>query len=212
VGDGSLFCISEACTTNHAGGGPPLTIDQSLVMILKQKDRAFTNLTLEGQLVPAEVLERWESTTRSLNDWHEAFLAVQQQDDDLVEGEADFDSRVLEVQRAELFKTPGKKRPMESEDLDAFLPYPTALKNTGTKDQLKRNPLTFGKLGETIIMIDEGLVALPGSFHNLVVETRESTSGFSETAKMLALKISRTNNLVGSMDVMAASDYAAPTV
>jgi hypothetical protein len=51
VGDGSSFCIFEACTTNHAGGGPPLTIDQSLVVILNQKDRAFTDLTLEGRLV-----------------------------------------------------------------------------------------------------------------------------------------------------------------
>jgi hypothetical protein len=212
VGDGSSFCIAEMCRTNHAGSAAPLKLEHPVVVIMKQKDRAFADLTLEGRLVPAEVLERWESTTRTLNDWHEAFLAVQQQDEDMVEGEADFETRVLEVQRAELFKTPGKRRPMESQDLDAYLPYPTVLKNTGVKDQLRRNPLTFAKLGETIVLLDEGLVGLAGSFQNLLVETRESTTGFAETAKMLALKISRTNNLVGSMDVMESSDYASPTV
>jgi hypothetical protein len=213
VGDGSSFCIASGCQTNHAGNASPLKLEHSLIVILKQKDRAFADLTLEGRLVPAEVLERWEATTRTLNDWHEAFLALAQQDDDgLIEGEADFETRMLEVQRSELFKTPGKTRAMESFDLDSYLPYPTVLKNTTSKDQLKRNPLTFSKLGETIVAMDEGLVGLANSFRNLMVESRDASSGFSETSKMLALKISRTNNLVGSMDVMEASEYATPTV
>jgi hypothetical protein len=43
---------------------------------MKSKDRAFADLTLEGSLAPENVLRIWEPTTRTLNDWHEAFLAV----------------------------------------------------------------------------------------------------------------------------------------
>jgi hypothetical protein len=186
VGDGSSFCLVVGCTTNHAGNAPPLKLENPTVVILKNKERAFGDLTLEGSLVPPEVLERWESTTRPLSNWHEAFLAVQHQNDASIEGEDDFGSRVLEVRRAETFKTPGKRRTSDTSVLDSFVPYPAALRSTTTKDQLKRNPHNFGKLGETIVALDDGLFGLAGSFQSLVVETREASTELVETSKMLA--------------------------
>jgi hypothetical protein len=111
-----------------------------------------------------------------------------------------------------MFKTPGKARVKELGGTDSVAIYPSILKNTTTKDQLKRNPLNFGKLGETIVALDEGLVGLAASFQRLHTDSKESTQELSETSKMLALQISRTNNLVGSMNSMELSDYASPTV
>jgi hypothetical protein len=121
VGNGSSVCAVVGCKTNHAGSSGPLKLEVPTVFIMKSKDRAFADLTLEGSLVPENVLRIWESTTRTLNDWHEAFLAVDLQD------EGDFDNQVLEIQRAETFKTPGKQRNSASDALSSFVPYPSAL-------------------------------------------------------------------------------------
>jgi hypothetical protein len=119
---------------------------------------------------------------------------------------------MLDVQRAELFKTPGKRGTGASSALDVFIPYPSALRNSGIKEQLRKNPFNFSKLGETVVSIDEGLVGLGNSFRELVVESRNAASNHSETAKMMFLKISRINNTVGNMGVMVESPYASPTV
>jgi hypothetical protein len=100
VGNGSSVCVVVGCKTNHAGSSGPLKLEVPTVFIMKTKDRAFADLTLEGSLVPENELRTWESTTRTSNDWHEAFLAVDLQD------EGDFDNQVLEIQQAETFKTP----------------------------------------------------------------------------------------------------------
>ena len=206
VGNGSSICVVEGCKTNHSGSSGPLKLEGPMVVIMKTKDRAFPDLMLDGTLVPPEVLQIWESTSRTLKDWHEAFLVVDLQD------ESDFDTRVLEVQRAKDFKTPAKKRQSGTDGLGSFVPYPPALRSTAIKDSLKRSPLTFTKLGETVVAMDEGLAGLAGSFQAMITESRDLASGFAETSKMLSLKISRTQNSIGSMDVLSGSDYAAPTV
>jgi hypothetical protein len=96
--------------------------------------------------------------------------------------------------------------------LDPFITYPSALRNTSAKEQLRRSPFNFSKLGETVVPIDEGLVGLGNNFQKLIIESRESTSEHAETAKMLFLKISRVDNLVGNMGAMVESPYATPTV
>jgi hypothetical protein len=199
-------CAVVACKTNHAGSSGPLKLEVPTVFIMKSKDRAFADLTLEGSLAPENVLRTWESTTRTLNDWHEAFLAVDLQD------EGDFDNQVLEIQRAETFKTPGKQRNSASDALSSFVPYPSALRSNASKESLKRSPANFPKLGETLVAVDDGLVGLAASFQGLIVESRERSDEFTETSRMLALKISRTHKLIGSMSVMSSSDYAAPTL
>jgi hypothetical protein len=211
VGDESSFCVAVRCQTNHAGSAPTLKLEEPLLVILNTKERAFVDLTLSGSLVPDDVLTRWEGTSRTLEVWHEAFLAVGQ-DEDQLEVEAGFESRILEVQRAELFKTPGKRRPGAPSGLDTFVPYPSALRNSGTKEQLRKNPLNFSKLGDTVVAIDEGLVGLGSSFRELVLESREAAAVHSEAAKMLFLKLARVDNLVGNTSVMVESEYAAPTV
>jgi hypothetical protein len=123
-------CVVVGCKTNHAGSSGPLKLEVPTVFIIKSKDRAFADLTLEGSLVPENVLRTWESTTRTLNDWHEAFLAVDLQD------EGDFDNQVLEIQRAETFKTPGKQRNSASDALSSFVPYPSALRSNASKESL----------------------------------------------------------------------------
>jgi hypothetical protein len=98
VGEGSSLCVAVGCKVNHAGNPVPLKLEHAVIVIMKQKDKAFADLTLEGRLVPDEVMKRWEETTRTFYDWHEAFLAMEQQDDERVVGETDFEDRVLEVQ------------------------------------------------------------------------------------------------------------------
>jgi hypothetical protein len=206
VGNGSSVCAAVGCKTNHAESSAPLKLEVPTVFIMKSKDRAFADLTLEGSLVPENVLRIWESTTWTLNDWHEAFLAVDLQD------EGDFDNQVLEIQRAGTFKTPGKQRNSASDALSSFVPYPSALRTNASKESLKRSPANFPKLGETLVAVDDGLVGLAASFQGLIVESRERSDEFAETSRMLALKISRTHKLIGSMSVMSSSDYAAPTL
>jgi hypothetical protein len=136
VGNGSSVCVVVGCTTNHSGSSSPLKLEAPMVVIMKSKDRAFVDLTLEGSLVPANVLKIWESSSRTLNDWHEAFLAVDLQDED------GFDNQVLEIQRAETFKTPGKQR-NSVDSLSSFVPYPSALRSLASKESLKRSPSNF---------------------------------------------------------------------
>jgi hypothetical protein len=169
---------------------------------------------------PDEAMERWEATPRTFYNWHKAFLEMEQQvDEQGVLGETDFKadpigslgfgsptSRDVENTRK------SKSRAKSLVDTDSIVIYPSILKNTTTKDQLKRNPLNFGRLGKTIVALDEGLVGLAGSFQSFLTESRESTQDLSETSKMLALRISRTNNLVGSMSAIESSDYASPIV
>jgi hypothetical protein len=211
IRDGFTFCIVQGCRTNHTGMVTELKLEATLVVILKTIDRAFADLTLEGGLVPEEVMERWESATRTFKEWHKAFLAVAQ-DDEMLEDEAGFDSRVLNVQQAGMFKTPGKKRISAPSVLDAFVPYPSTLRTPAIKEQLWQSPMNFSRLGETMVSLDEGLVGLAGSFQHRIIESRESAAAHLETGRMLALKISRIDNLMGTMDVMEESFYAAPTV
>jgi hypothetical protein len=124
-----------------------------------------------------------------------------EQDDDGLQDEASYKSRMLDVQQAELFKTPGKKGAGALTVLDAFVPYPSALRNSGIKEELRKNPFNFSKLGKTVVAIDEGLVGLGNSFRELAMESRDSASGHSETAKMMFLKMARIDNTVGNMGV-----------
>ena len=86
------------------------------------------------------------------------------------------------------------------------------MKDSAIKVQLRRNPASSTKVGDTIISIDEGLVGLSTSFQQLVVESRSTAVGAAESIRMLALRVSNTNSMVGSMDIMEASVYASPTV
>jgi hypothetical protein len=186
-------------------------LEKSIIGILKSKDKVFCDLIVEAEAVPEDVLACWMSKNETLHDWHETFLAVKEGDEPIISA-TDFDSRFLEVQQSELFKTPGNTSVGASSSLlSAFSLYPSYFRTSGVRDLFKLNPAP-SKLGESVAALDEGLVSLSSSFSRLLSETQRDASPGADTTKMLDIRIMRLSNLVGSIDEMEESDYASPTV
>ena len=211
IGDGAKFCLKVRCTTaSHLNANAFKLDGEGVIAIAKSRDAAFAMPVVGGGVLPQSVWDEWVANPRSLSDWQDMFKAATQDDD--FASEADFQSKLLQQQRSDLFKTPSKKQTLPSSNLSTtlqdfalYLPSITGSK----KDAFQRtNP---GRMAELVLELDDSLGHLSAKFVAFVKETQDALSSLGLSDSMLELKSDSVSSLVGSIKVMGGSVFQNPT-
>ena len=212
IGDGAKFCLKVGCNiVSHMNANAFKLDEEGVIAIAKSRDAAFAMPVLGGGVLPQIVWDEWVANPRTLSAWQDVFKAANQDDDFATE--ADFQSKLLQQQQSDLFKTPSKKSAMSGSTLGGglkgFIPYTQSVNETKKESFQRSNP---GRLGEIVLGLDDNLSQLSSRFLEFTKETQDTISSLELSDSMLELKSASLVSLLGSVKMMGGSVFQSPTV
>ena len=105
IGDGGKFCLKVNCSTAaHRGAKKFDPTDDGSVVIARSRDVAFASPSLGGSVLPQTVLQDWQQSSKTLEEWNPLFKASQR--DSSFGSAAEHEARLREQQLSESYRTP----------------------------------------------------------------------------------------------------------
>ena len=73
MGQGITFCLHYNCRMNHRSAKEVLSLLDARLFVAQSKTQAFLKASISSEFIDNEVVEKWLSTSQTLQDWSRTF-------------------------------------------------------------------------------------------------------------------------------------------
>jgi uncharacterized protein YoxC len=219
IGHGSTFCTRKFCSISHQGA--VVRIQPGLLFVAKTASTAFSEPHMSHADLTPELLVEWNNKAAPLEHWTRLFLLASAVNQDGPASAAAMEAQNDFAQRAEAFRTPGRKK---RKAFDAAI-SPMALHVSPYKRQFDENeddPKNDegvkteesginSDLLEKLRKLDQGLEHASKSLVDLYSEYNQHTRDSDMSSRALEHKCEKISHDVGTRPRALGADYNAPT-